>query len=163
MVFSLVGLSDMVVFIVELPGMDTPSWSSPRIWKKLQWHSSLWDSDRDSPFNEGTLHAVPNHIRLRSGDLLCPCLQGHLATVGVFGMIFSSCPCMLGHLTIVGNFGMVFYIVGLSGLDYRLSGKLNRRHFCTPGELVDAKSVSVEASGHPKSTRNRSLNPFRTP
>ena len=34
-----------------------------------------------------------------------------------------------------------------SGLDYRLSGKLNRRHFRTPGELVDAKLVSVEAPG----------------
>ena len=64
----------------------------------------------------GTLHALPNQKRLRSFGL-CPCLQGRLAIVGVFGMVFSLCPCLLGHLAIVGNFGMVFSIVGLSDMD----------------------------------------------
>ena len=104
----------------------------------------------------GTLHALANHVRLRSCVLsfplqdirsdvqrenpyciggtgnfqatsertlrivqhvMSPCLQGRLAIVEVFGMVFSLCPCLLGYLTIVGNFGVVFSIVELSDRD----------------------------------------------
>ena len=41
LVFSLVGLSDMVVSIVELPTMDSPSRSSP-LWVTLTWSSPSW-------------------------------------------------------------------------------------------------------------------------
>ena len=49
--------------------------------------------------------------------VMSPCLQGRLAIVEVFGMVFSLCPCLLGYLTIVGNFGVVFSIMGLSDRD----------------------------------------------